>query len=61
MTVAITRLELSASELREASARTKEAKVARRMLAIGLVLDDLVAGGGVRGVRDCSATRTLAG
>ena len=40
MTVAITRLELSASELREASARTKEAKVARRMLAIGLVLDD---------------------
>ena len=40
MTVAITRLELSASELREASARTKEAKAARLMLAIGLVLDD---------------------
>jgi len=40
MTVAITRLELSARELREASARTKEAKAARRMLAIGLVLDD---------------------
>ena len=40
MTVVITRLELSASELREASVRTKEAKAARRMLAIGLVLDD---------------------
>ena len=40
MTVVITRLELSATELREASVRTKEAKAARRMLAIGLVLDD---------------------
>jgi transposase len=40
MTVAITRLELSASELREAAARTKDAKTARRMLAIGLVLED---------------------
>jgi transposase len=40
MTVAITRLDLSAADLREAAARTRDAKAARRMLAIGLVLED---------------------
>lgn len=39
MTVAITRLELSAADLRQAAARTQEAKVARRMLALALVLE----------------------
>ncbi len=39
MTVAITRLDLSASDLRQAAARTQDAKVARRMLAIALVLE----------------------
>ena len=39
MTVAITSLELSAADLRQAAARTQEAKVARRMLAIALVLE----------------------
>ena len=52
MTVAITRLDLSAADLREAAARTRDAKAARRMLAIGLVLEMLVAGGGGRGVCD---------
>jgi transposase len=40
MTVAITRLDLSAADLREAAAQTRDAKAARRMLAIGLVLED---------------------
>jgi transposase len=39
MTVAITRPDLSAADLRQAAARTPEAKVARRMLAIALVLE----------------------
>ena len=39
MTVAITRVDLSAADLREAAARTQEAKAARRMLAIALVLE----------------------
>jgi transposase len=39
MTVAITRLELSAADLRGAAARTDDAKAARRMLAIALVLE----------------------
>ena len=39
MTVAITRLDVSAADLREAAARTQDAKAARRMLAIALVLD----------------------
>ena len=39
MAVVITRLDLSAAELREAAARTQDAKTARRMLAIALVLD----------------------
>jgi hypothetical protein len=34
MTVAITRLEHSASDLRAAAAETRDAKAARRMLAI---------------------------
>jgi hypothetical protein len=36
MTVAITRSDLSAADLREAAARTPDAKAARRMLAIAL-------------------------
>jgi hypothetical protein len=39
MTVVITREDLSAADLRQAAARTQEAKVARRMLAIALVLE----------------------
>ena len=39
MTVEITRLELTAAELREAAARTRDAKAARRMLAMALVLE----------------------
>jgi transposase len=39
MTVAITRLELSAGDLRQAAAQTQNAKLARRMLAIALVLE----------------------
>src|ERR1700761_3099466 len=39
MTVAITRLAMSAAELRSVAARTQDAKAARRMLAIGLVLE----------------------
>jgi transposase len=39
MAVVITRTDLSSAELREAAARTQDAKASRRMLAIGLVLD----------------------
>jgi len=39
MTVAITRTNLSATDLRAAAARTPGAKAARRMLAIALVLE----------------------
>ena len=39
MTVAITRQDLSATDLRQAAARTQDGKVARRMLAIALVLE----------------------
>jgi transposase len=39
MTVAITHLDLSAGDLRQTAARTQDAKVARRMLAIALVLE----------------------
>ena len=39
MTVAITYQDLSAADLRQAAARTQEAKMARRMLAIALVLE----------------------
>ncbi len=39
MTVAITREDLAASDLRQEAARTREARAARRMLAIALVLD----------------------
>jgi transposase len=39
MSVAITRHDLSAADLREAAARTADAQVARRMLAIALVLE----------------------
>lgn len=37
--IAITRLDLSASELRQASARSKNAAAARRMLALALVME----------------------
>lgn len=39
MTVAITRLDLSAGDLREMAARMQDAKAARRMLAIALLLE----------------------
>jgi len=39
MTVAITRWDLSAADLRLAAARTGDAKAARRMLAIALLLE----------------------
>jgi len=39
MTVAITCLDLSSADLREAAARTPDAKAARRMLAIALLLE----------------------
>ena len=39
MTVAVTRSDLSAGDLRGMAARTQDAKAARRMLAIALVLE----------------------
>ena len=39
MTVAITRMDLSAAAVRETAARTQAAKAARRMLAVALVLE----------------------
>ena len=36
MAVVITRLDVSAADLREAAARTQDAKASRRMLAIAL-------------------------
>ncbi len=39
MALAITRQELSIAELRQAAARSRDAKAARRMLAIALVLE----------------------
>jgi hypothetical protein len=39
MTVEITRLDLSTADLRATAARTQDAKAARRMLAIALVLE----------------------
>jgi transposase len=41
MAVAITRTDLSARDLRAAAAKTTDAKAARRMLAIALVLEGL--------------------
>jgi hypothetical protein len=37
MTVAVARLDVSTSDLREATARTRDVKAARRVLAIPLV------------------------
>ncbi len=37
--IAITRKELTASEMRGAAGKTKDARAARRMLAIALVLE----------------------
>ena len=39
MTIAITRLDLTAADLRAAAARTLDAKASRRMLAIALLLE----------------------
>src|SRR5512133_3693607 len=39
MTIAITRLDLTAADLRAAAARTQDAKASRRMLAIALLLE----------------------
>ena len=39
MTIAITRLDLSATDLRSTAARTQDAKAARRILAIALLLE----------------------
>ena len=39
MTVAVTRLDLSARDLRASAARSTDAKAARRMLAIALVME----------------------
>ena len=39
MTVAITRLELTAANLREAARRTQDANASRRMLALALLLE----------------------
>ncbi|MBL4541013.1 MAG: helix-turn-helix domain-containing protein, partial [Rhodobacteraceae bacterium] len=41
MAVAITRTDFSARDLRAAAAKTTDAKAARRMLAIALVLEGL--------------------
>ena len=41
MAVAVTRMDLSARELRAASSKTRDAKAARRMLAIALVLEGM--------------------
>ena len=41
MAVAITRTDLSARALRGAAAKTADAKAARRMLAIALVMDGM--------------------
>ena len=43
MAVEITRTDVSASKLRAQAARTKDAKAARRMLAIALVLEGFTA------------------
>lgn len=37
--IAVTRFDLTATELRRASGKTKDARAARRMLAIALVLE----------------------
>lgn len=39
--VTITRMDLTAAELRRAAVRSRDAKAARRMLAIALVLEDV--------------------
>ncbi|MBL4557755.1 MAG: hypothetical protein JKP98_13505 [Rhodobacteraceae bacterium] len=41
MAVAVTRTDLSAHELRAAASKANDAKAARRMLAIALVLEGL--------------------
>ena len=39
--VAITRTELKAGELRSAAAKSRDARAARRMLALALVMEDV--------------------
>ena len=48
MAVSITRTDLSARELRAAASKAKDAKAARRMLAIALVLEGVAFRGGTR-------------
>ena len=42
MTIEITRKDMTAQELRRGSSKSKDAKAARRMLAIALVLEGVV-------------------
>ena len=51
MTVAVTRKELGAVELRREAGRCRDARAARRMLALALVLEGALAGGGGAGGR----------
>src|SRR3954451_22004779 len=51
MTVAVTRKELGAAELRREAGRCRDARAARRMLALALVLEGGLAGGGGAGGR----------
>src|SRR5438309_11911627 len=48
MAVEITRLDLSAADLRREAARSQDAKAARRMLAIALVLEGHAGGDAAR-------------
>ena len=48
MAVEITRLDLSAADLRREAARSQDAKAARRMLAIALVLEGRARGDAAR-------------
>lgn len=53
--IAITRRDLTASELRAEAGRTKDARAARRMLALALALE----GGGIGPARPGPARRTV--
>jgi hypothetical protein len=57
MAIEITRLDLSAADLRGAAARTRDAKAARRMLATALVLDGR---SGDEAARSCGMDRHAA-
>ena len=57
MTVAVTRQELSAAELRREAVRCREAAAARRMLALASVLEGLARGGGAAAGMDRQTLR----